>query len=214
MKIQNFSFMKMHLKILFAKWWPFCPGEDELMYDITNIQCHYVYLSTPHKCTAIYTHENFLKDKGYGYGFSSYGLRIQVILFNHFRIIKTQMHSINLWLMKLTVKVCMIYIWSNISGRYWKQQCNQLCQYTIAETWRRIAQWNHLMRPGPHLNIKTVFPRYGDSHVKHKTVSETVLSLTWESLYWEDNIFILRRPPGPHLNIKTVFPGMGFPLYR
>ena len=25
-KIQNFSFTKMHLKISFAKWWPFCPG--------------------------------------------------------------------------------------------------------------------------------------------------------------------------------------------
>ena len=37
---------------------------------------------------------------------------------------------------------------------------------------------------GPSLNIKTVFPRYGDSHVKDKTVGETVLSLTWESLYW------------------------------
>ena len=33
-------------------------------------------------------------------------------------------------------------------------------------------------------NIKTVFPRYGDSHVKDKTVGETVLSITWESLYW------------------------------
>ena len=33
------------------------------------------------------------------------------------------------------------------------------------------------------LNIKTVFPRYGDSHVKDKTVA-TVLSLTWGSLYW------------------------------
>ena len=38
--------------------------------------------------------------------------------------------------------------------------------------------------PGPRLDIKTVFPRYGDSHVKGKTVGETVLSLTWESLYW------------------------------
>ena len=37
---------------------------------------------------------------------------------------------------------------------------------------------------GPRLNIKTIFPRYGDSHVKDKTVGETVLSLTWESLYW------------------------------
>ena len=34
------------------------------------------------------------------------------------------------------------------------------------------------------LNIKTVFPWYGDSHVKDKMVSETVLSLTWGSLYW------------------------------
>ena len=33
-------------------------------------------------------------------------------------------------------------------------------------------------RSGPCLNIKTVFPRYGDSHVKDKTVGETVLSLT------------------------------------
>ena len=39
-------------------------------------------------------------------------------------------------------------------------------------------------KAGPCLNIKTVFPRYGDSHVKDKTVGETVLSLTWESLYW------------------------------
>ena len=39
-------------------------------------------------------------------------------------------------------------------------------------------------RPGPRLNIKTVFPKYGYSHVKDKTVGETVLSLTWGSLYW------------------------------
>ena len=26
-KIQDFSFMKMHLKMLSVKWWPFCPGE-------------------------------------------------------------------------------------------------------------------------------------------------------------------------------------------
>ena len=36
--------------------------------------------------------------------------------------------------------------------------------------------------PGPRLNIKTVFPRYRDSHVKDKTVSRpTVLFLTWGS---------------------------------
>ena len=29
-EIHIFSFIKMHLKILFAKWQPFCPGGDEL----------------------------------------------------------------------------------------------------------------------------------------------------------------------------------------
>ena len=43
--------------------------------------------------------------------------------------------------------------------------------------------WNR-KDPGLRLNIKTVFPRDGDSHVKDKTVGETVLSLTWGSLYW------------------------------
>ena len=31
-KIQNFSFMKMHLKISCAKWRPFCPGGQTLTY--------------------------------------------------------------------------------------------------------------------------------------------------------------------------------------
>ena len=38
---------------------------------------------------------------------------------------------------------------------------------------------SHYRQPGPCL----VFSRYGDFHVKDKTVGETVLSLTWESLY-------------------------------
>ena len=36
-KIQNFSFTKMHLKISSAKWWPFCPGGDELRL---SMPCH------------------------------------------------------------------------------------------------------------------------------------------------------------------------------
>ena len=31
-KIQNFSSMKMHLKMLSGKWQPFCPGVDELTH--------------------------------------------------------------------------------------------------------------------------------------------------------------------------------------
>ena len=48
----------------------------------------------------------------------------------------------------------------------------------------KLKSFLGFVEPGPRLNIKTVFPRYGDSHVKDKTVGETVLSLTWESLYW------------------------------
>ena len=29
-KIQDFSFTEMHLNIVSVKWWPFCPGGDEL----------------------------------------------------------------------------------------------------------------------------------------------------------------------------------------
>ena len=36
-----------------------------------------------------------------------------------------------------------------------------------------------------------------DSHVKDKTVSPTVLSLTWESPYLGKTVFILRRGPVP-----------------
>ena len=32
-KISNFSLMKMHLKMSSAKWWPFCPGGNELKSD-------------------------------------------------------------------------------------------------------------------------------------------------------------------------------------
>ena len=32
-RIQNLSFTKMNLKIWSSKWWPFCPGGDELIKD-------------------------------------------------------------------------------------------------------------------------------------------------------------------------------------
>ena len=49
-----------------------------------------------------------------------------------------------------------------------------------------------VLRPGPLLNIKTIFPRYGDSHVKDKMVSQpsylkhgdTYTGKT-TSLYWD-----------------------------
>ena len=53
--------------------------------------------------------------------------------------------------------------------------------------WRNYAKYNQAWEcafqrnPGYWLNIKVVFPRYGDSHVKDKMVMRP---LTWGSLYW------------------------------
>ena len=48
---------------------------------------------------------------------------------------------------------------------------------------------------GGRLNIKMPSYQYRDSHVKDKTVSSTVLSLTWESPYPGKTVFILRGGP-------------------
>ena len=37
-KIQNFSFMKMHVKISSVEWGPFCPEGDELMVHVSRYQ--------------------------------------------------------------------------------------------------------------------------------------------------------------------------------
>ena len=49
---------------------------------------------------------------------------------------------------------------------------------------------------GGCLNIKISSYQYRDSHVKDKTVSPTIFSLTWESLYLGKMVFILKRGPG------------------
>ena len=55
---------------------------------------------------------------------------------------------------------------------------------------------NHAQGSGGRLNIKMPSYQYRDSHVKDKTVSPTVLSLTWESPYLGKTVFILRQGPG------------------
>ena len=52
-----------------------------------------------------------------------------------------------------------------------------------------------LCTPGGRLNIDTPSYQYRDSHDKDKTVSPTVLSLTWESPYMGKTVFILTRGP-------------------
>ena len=60
----------------------------------------------------------------------------------------------------------------------WKITSLALCTwnsqvFTVVVYWRNM--WSllsvTLITPGPRLNIKTIFPRYGDSHVKDKTVA-------------------------------------------
>ena len=52
------------------------------------------------------------------------------------------------------------------------------------------------LKTGGRLNIKMLSYQYRDSHVKDKTVSPTVLSLTRKSPYLGKTVFILRRGPG------------------
>ena len=62
---------------------------------------------------------------------------------------------------------------------------------------------------GSRLNIKMLSYQYKDSHVKDKTVSLTVLSITWESPYLEKMVFILRRAQVSDRKLHhTVFCGM------
>ena len=49
---------------------------------------------------------------------------------------------------------------------------------------------------GGHLNIKMPSYQYRDSRAKDRTVSPTVLSLTWESPLLGKTVFTLRRGPG------------------
>ena len=49
---------------------------------------------------------------------------------------------------------------------------------------------------GGRHDIKMPFYQYRDSHVKDKTVTPTVLSLTWESPYLGKTVFIWRWGPG------------------
>ena len=57
---------------------------------------------------------------------------------------------------------------------------------------------------GGRLNIKMSSYQHNDSHVEDKTVSPTVLSLTWEFPYLGKTVFILRRGPESSQTIVTA----------
>ena len=63
-------------------------------------------------------------------------------------------------------------------------------------TWQGYQCLTCSCTAGGRLNLKMSSYQYRDSHVKGKTVSPTVLSLTWESPYLGKTVFILRWGPG------------------
>ena len=63
----------------------------------------------------------------------------------------------------------------------------------------------NLSRTGGRLNIKMPSYQYRDPHVKDKTVSQTVLSLTWESPHLGKTVFILKQGPGRWAPYDHIF---------
>ena len=67
------------------------------------------------------------------------------------------------------------YMWWRSLG-YDLYHIHKFCFIYIYEMIYSSILWDALLCAGPRINIKTVFLRYGDSHVYDKTVDETVLS--------------------------------------
>ena len=60
---------------------------------------------------------------------------------------------------------------SNLAGKL-IMRLPGLLLLTAIPQWETCIHWCLLqLHPGPHFNIKTVFPKYEDSHVKDKTVA-------------------------------------------
>ena len=99
---------------------------------------------------------------------------------------------------------------SNELSRYFFHKVPETL-FTDGRTEERLADVR--VNPGGRLNKKDGLTRYGDSHVKDKTVSPTVLSLTWKSPYVDKTVFILRRaqytpiPPTVERRYNELKPG-------
>ena len=104
--------------------------------------------------------------------------------------------------MPLLSKVCLN--WARDFPRQWNDGIGDTCSWhRLVDqlghdrmTWLLIVQcvttW-----PGLCLNIKTAFLRYGDSHVKDKTVVRPSYLSHGDPYTRKTTYFILRRPPPP-----------------
>ena len=99
------------------------------------------------------------------------------------RDILSYLYHMGIWFISTILSIFKIYI--NPSGVetgifQWYQANNTAIDgfvtqgaikvLTLQDDWDFIFPHKSGQLPGPRLNIKTVFPRYGDSHVKDKTV--------------------------------------------
>ena len=99
---------------------------------------------------------------------------------------------------------------------------NQSHDPIILDLWKHLWSFNviktfvvdvefNLLRPGPHFNKKTVFPRYADSHVKDKTVARPYYLNIWipvlVSLRW--HFYIETVPLVTHASVNWVIIGSG-----
>ena len=91
----------------------------------------------------------------------------------------------------LLMKILHLYLYQTFLTMFWRQSLMITTSWWrhINDTW----EFSMLNPSGPRLNIKMLSYQYSDSHVKDKTVSPTVLSLTGESPYLGKMVFILRR---------------------
>ena len=88
-----------------------------------------------------------------------------------------------------------------VSWQKWKLAYKGIC------TCNKLTPMKSLRlkkRSGSRLNIKMPSYQYRDSHFKDKTVSPTVLSLTWESPYLGKMVFILRQGPNPRITRAVI----------
>ena len=107
----------------------------------------------------------------------------------------TFFYNVGRWVLSSLFKIC---FWSS----NWWTVIISLENSLALNRWQDIVK-----RPGGRLNIKMPSYQYRDSHVKDKTVSPTVLSLTWESKYMpgKDGLYIETGPSPQKQSCPTIY---------
>ena len=104
----------------------------------------------------------------------------------------------NIWHMEIRHKKNKVSFWYEIYANLCTKRINynKKC-FEYIKLISQLSFKTYLRKDtGACLNIKMPSYQHRDSHVRDKTVSSAVLSLTWESPYLGKTVFILSRGPG------------------